>query len=109
LNTATLALAAIKSGNMGMSGATGAVLDRSLVGLRSLIDRSLAEVRVGAGMTLHRSVFMLANFIGEVKYSAVLEADLLDCVLRFAAQGRYGGKRERAVGQALVGTSANLH
>jgi signal transduction histidine kinase len=81
LNTATLALAAIKSGSMGMSGATGAVLDRSLVGLRSLIDRSLAEVRVGAGMTLHRSVFMLANFIGEVKYSAVLEADLLDCVL----------------------------
>jgi signal transduction histidine kinase len=79
LNTATLALAAIKSGSMGMSGATGAVLDRSLVGLRTLIDRSLAGVRVGAGMTLHRSVFILANFIGEVKYSASLEAELLNC------------------------------
>jgi signal transduction histidine kinase len=79
LNTAMLALAAIKSGNVGVSGSTGAVLDRSLVGLRGLIDRSLAEVRIGAGMTLQRSVFSLANFIGEVKYSAALEAELLKC------------------------------
>ena len=79
LNTAMLALAAIKTGNVGVAGATGGVLDRSLVGLRALIDRSLAEVRIGAGMTLHRSVFSLANFIGEVKYSASLEAAMLRC------------------------------
>lgn len=74
-----LALAAIKSGNVGLVGPTGSVLDRSLVGLRGLIDRSLAEVRIGPGMTLHRSVFSLANFIGEIKYSASLEAELLKC------------------------------
>lgn len=79
LNTATLALSAIKFGNVGLAGATGGVLDRSMVGLRSLIDRSLAEVRIGPGMTLQRSVFSLANFIGEVKYSASLEAELLNC------------------------------
>lgn len=79
LNTAMLALAAIKSGNVGLVGPTGSVLDRSLVGLRGLIDRSLAEVRIGPGMTLHRSVFSLANFIGEIKYSASLEAELLKC------------------------------
>jgi signal transduction histidine kinase len=79
LNTALLALAAIKSGNVGLTGATGGVLDRSLVGLRGLIDRSLTEVRIGPGMTLHRSVFSLANFIGEVKYSAALEAELSQC------------------------------
>lgn len=79
LNTALLALAAIKSGNVGLTGSTGAVLDRSLVGLRGLIDRSLAEVRIGPGMTLRRSIFSLANFIGEVKYSAGLEAELLKC------------------------------
>ncbi|MES2036868.1 MAG: HAMP domain-containing sensor histidine kinase [Pseudomonadota bacterium] len=81
LNTAMLALTAIKSGNVGLSGSTGGVLDRSLVGLQRLIDRSLAEVRVGPGMTLHRSVFSLANFIGEVKYSASLEAEMLNCSL----------------------------
>lgn len=81
LNTATLALSAIKSGNMGMSCANGAVLERSLVGLRSLIDRSLAEVRIGAGMKLHRSVFSLANFLGEMKCSASLEAEFLNRTL----------------------------
>ncbi|MFZ6776310.1 sensor histidine kinase [Undibacterium sp. Ji83W] len=79
LHTAMLALAAIKSGNVGLVGSTGGVLDRSMVGLRGLIDRSLAEVRIGPGMTLHRAVFNLANFIGEVQYSSSLEAELLKC------------------------------
>jgi hypothetical protein len=30
---------AIKAGNVGRVGATGAVLDRSLIGLRNLVDR----------------------------------------------------------------------
>ncbi len=81
LGTASLAVAAIKQGGMGVTGATGAVLDRSLVGLRTLIDRSLAEVRVDAGLTLQRSVFLLSNFISELSYSAQLEADLLRCTL----------------------------
>ena len=82
LNTAFLALAAIKSGSVGLAGPTGGVLDRSLVGLRGLIDRSLAQVRIGSGMTLQRSVFSLASFIGEMKYSASLEATLLKCGFR---------------------------
>lgn len=81
LNTAGLALAAIKEGGVGLRGATGAVLDRSLVGLRVLIDRSLADVRVGAGLTLYRSVFSLSNFIREVENSASLEAGLNGCTL----------------------------
>ena len=81
LGTAGLAVAAIKQGGMGVTGATGAVLDRSLVGLRTLIDRSLVEVRVEAGLTLQRSVFLLSNFISEVRNSASLEAELLRCTL----------------------------
>ena len=81
LSTAGLAVAAIKQGGMGVTGATGAVLDRSLVGLRTLIDLSLAEVRVEAGLTLQRSVFSLDNFISDLSYSARLEADLLRCTL----------------------------
>jgi hypothetical protein len=50
LHIATYAVKAIKAGNVGMSGATGAVLDRSLIGMRNLIDRSLAEVIVTAGL-----------------------------------------------------------
>jgi signal transduction histidine kinase len=81
LATATLAVAVIKEGNVGLTGATGTVLDRSLVGLRNLIDRSLAEVRMKAGLPVEYQVFSLADFIAEVKMSASLEAQLHDCML----------------------------
>ena len=48
INIAMLALTAIKAGKVGLGGATGAVLDRTLVGLRNLVDRTLAEVRITA-------------------------------------------------------------
>jgi len=84
INTATLALTAIKVGNVGLGGATGAVLDRSLVGLRNLIDKSLTEVRMTAGASTHSHLFSLAEFIAEVRHSASLEAELRHCVLAVA-------------------------
>ena len=79
IHTASLALTAIKSGNVGLSGATGAVLDNSLIGLRTLIDHSLADVRVSAGMPARQRVISVADFIGEVKISASLEAQAREC------------------------------
>ena len=84
LCTATLALSIIKQGNVGLSGATGGVLDRALVGLGNLIDRSLAEVRMTAGMPVMRSPVSLADFVSEIKLSASLEAQVKDCVLMVA-------------------------
>jgi hypothetical protein len=46
IHTASLARLAIRSCSPGLEDATSAVLDRSLIELRSLIDRSLADVRV---------------------------------------------------------------
>ena len=74
LHVATLAVIAIKAGNVGMAGATGAVLDRSLIGMRSLIDRSLADVRAAAGMLPRRQLLSLADFIADVNISASLES-----------------------------------
>jgi len=79
INTATLAVAAMKAGNVGLAGATGAVLDRSLIGLRGLIDRSLADVRVTAGMPLRRQLIPLADFVAETKISAALDAQARGC------------------------------
>jgi hypothetical protein len=42
LNTAILAVTAMKSGSVGTGGATAAVLDHSLVAMRDIIDRSIA-------------------------------------------------------------------
>ena len=79
INSAALAVTAIKAGNVGLAGATGAVLDRSLIGLRSLIDRSLADVRVTAGLAPRFQPFSLAQFIAEVKITASLEAQGRGC------------------------------
>jgi hypothetical protein len=79
LNSATLALTAIKAGSVGLTGATGAVLDRSLVALRRLIDRSLSEARTAAGMPVRHRLFSLAEFISEVQLAASLEAQVNKC------------------------------
>jgi len=81
LTTATLALAMIKDGSVGFAGATGAVLERSLVGLRTLIDRSLAEVRMSSGLSVEPKLFSLSTFIAEIRVSAHLEADFRHCDL----------------------------
>ena len=79
LQTASVAAAAIKAGNVGVAGATGAVLERSLIGLRSILDRSLADVRVTAGMPPRCRLLRLEELIQEVKVSAALEAQAQGC------------------------------
>jgi signal transduction histidine kinase len=79
LHTATLATMAIKAGNVGTTGATGALLDRSLIGMRNLIDRSLAGVRLMAGMPSRAQLISLADFIADVNISASLEAKTREC------------------------------
>jgi signal transduction histidine kinase len=80
LHIATLAVIAVKTGQVGLTGATGAVLDRSLIGMRNLIDRSLAEVRVAAGMLARHQLTSLAHFIADVKISFSLEAQSRECI-----------------------------
>jgi signal transduction histidine kinase len=79
LNSATLALYAIKSGDIGLKGATGAILDRSLVEMAKLIDLSLSEVRMTAGLESLHHLFSLSDFIAEIKLSASLQARLRKC------------------------------
>jgi signal transduction histidine kinase len=79
VHTATLAVASIKGGNVGLNGATGAVLDKSLIGLRNLINRSLADVRVTAGLPARHLVVSIADFVAEVEASASLEARTRGC------------------------------
>lgn len=81
LFTATLALTAIRDGDLGLKGATGSILDRALVGMRTLIDRSLSSVRMTAGLPESRTLFSLAEFIGELKLASSLEAQVRQCTL----------------------------
>ena len=51
LETALKALDALKVGNIGVMGATGTLLEDSLLRLRDLIDKSHPEIRLSSGMT----------------------------------------------------------
>ena len=81
IHTAMVAVSAIKTGNVGLSGATGAVLDRSLLGLRTLVDRTLADVRATAGLPVTLKRIAVADLIAEVRTSAALEAHARGCQL----------------------------
>jgi signal transduction histidine kinase len=74
LNSAILAFDAIKTGNVAVTGATGSVLDRSLLALRDVIDRSLAEVRLGAGLDAHREAINVGGFLQELQVAAAMDA-----------------------------------
>jgi signal transduction histidine kinase len=69
----TLAFDVVKSGRVGMGGATGAVLERSLGRLNSLVSRSLTAVRLEVG-TLHRERVEVASLFEELEIPALLGA-----------------------------------
>jgi signal transduction histidine kinase len=76
LGAAILAYEALKSGAVGVGGSTGAVLGRNLIALRDLIDRSLTEVRLDAG--LHRREHVpVSQLLEEVALAAAIEAKAL--------------------------------
>jgi signal transduction histidine kinase len=79
LNAANLAVHAIESGSLSLTGATGAVLKRSLAAMGKLIDRSLAEVRIKGAPPEPHKVFSLADFIAEARDAAALDANTRGC------------------------------
>lgn len=77
LNTATLAFDVLKTGNVGVSGVTSAVLHRSLLRASELVSRSLAEVRLDQGLH-NREPFLVGKFIDELAPVATLVASAQD-------------------------------
>jgi signal transduction histidine kinase len=65
IQTASVAFEVIKSGNVGVVGSTGAVLERSLAGARDLLARSVAGVRLSHGVQ-NAEQFCVSDFIGEL-------------------------------------------
>jgi len=74
LQTALVAFEVVKSGNVGVGGSTGTVLQRSLLSARDLIARSLAEVRLTQGVQ-NPTRFPVAEFIEQLMPAATLAAD----------------------------------
>ncbi len=85
LHTATLALSSIKSGKVGLHGATGALLDHSLAGVSKLIDQALTDVRLSSGSAGNPQYWAVADFIADLAVAASLEAGARGCKFTAAA------------------------
>jgi signal transduction histidine kinase len=83
VQVALLSFHAVKSGTVAIGGSTGAVLGRSLIGLRDLIDSALAEVRLEAGVQ-RRDRLSLNGFVQDLEVAANLHADYRDVNLTVA-------------------------
>jgi signal transduction histidine kinase len=74
LNTALLAFHALKRGVVPINGSTGAVLGRSLMSLRDVIERAVSEVRLAAGNP-RRTRLPVVALIDEIASSGILHAE----------------------------------
>lgn len=80
LHSANLAMGAIESGSLALSGATGSVLKRSLSAMDKLIQRSLTEVRLKGSTLQTYAVFSVAAFIAEATAVSTLDAQTRGCL-----------------------------
>ena len=106
LNAVTHAVSAIKSGQVGFGGATGKVLDRSLVRLRVMLENSMADVRLTDGLNANLQVIPVADLVAEIVDSTQLEAQLWKC--QFSASVRGRGMTVNADRHLLLSALGNL-
>jgi hypothetical protein len=79
LNTALLAFDAVKRVPVGVNGNTGAVLGRSLTGLRDLVDSTLSDIRTGASHQRPELVSVPA-LLNDIAVAAHLQAEYSNAI-----------------------------
>jgi signal transduction histidine kinase len=73
LYTARLSYDILKTGTVAIGGSTGAVLERSLTSLQALVDRTMAQVRLDAGVH-HSEPVDISAFLEEAEAAGVVGA-----------------------------------
>jgi signal transduction histidine kinase len=105
LNTALLAFQTLKRGTVAINGSTGAVLGRSLMGLRDLVDSTLSEIRLTADHQ-RRERLPLTSFLNSFAVAGGLHAEYRG--LRFAIEPVDPGLAVNVDPQLLASAVMNL-
>lgn len=79
LNSASLALRAIEQGALPITGATGAVLKRSMQGMKDLVKNTIEDVRAQSERAKSHQIHSVADLTSEAKDAAVLVAKAQGC------------------------------
>jgi signal transduction histidine kinase len=105
LTAAMLSFSILKRGNVAIGGSTGAVLRRSLQGMRDLVSNSIAETRLESGPKIRRRVSMF-GLLEELEIEASLEATARG--IEFAVTSNERGLDVEADQQLLTAAVSNL-
>jgi signal transduction histidine kinase len=105
LNTAILAYQTLKRGTVAINGSTGAVLGRSLMGLRDLVDSTLSDIRIAANQQRRERV-SVTPFLNEIAIAGGLHAESRG--LQFAIEPGDPGWAVTADPQLLASGVTNL-
>ncbi len=105
INTAVLSFDSIQRGRVSPSGSVAQMHSRSLMGLSNLVDRSLAEVRLDAGIGRLEPI-SVTEFIEEVEIGALIQAQARG--LRFAVVVSNRGLIVKGDRQILAAALSNL-
>jgi signal transduction histidine kinase len=105
LNTAILAYQSLKRGTVAINGSTGAVLGRSLMGLRDLVDSTLSDIRIAANQQRRERV-SVTPFLNDIAITSGLHAESRG--LRFAIEPGDPGWTVAADPQLLTSAVTNL-
>ena len=105
ISTASYAFEVLRTGNVGIAGSTGKVLQRSLAAQRALIARSVAEVRLTQD-TQNPETFQVSAFIEEIASTAGVEAEARG--IRFTVVCVDDGASIEADRQILASVVGNL-
>ena len=104
LSAAMLAAAAMELGSLSLSGATGAVLKRSLESMKALIHDAVGDVR--AQIATPQEVLHVESLVAEAAHAASLYAQASGCQLIVAPVE--SGLQVFASREGLLGVLANL-
>jgi signal transduction histidine kinase len=105
LNTAILAYQTLKRGTVAINGSTGAVLGRSLMGLRDLVDSTLSDIRIAANQQRRERV-SVTPFLNDIAVAGGLHAESRG--LQFAIEPGDPGWAVTADPQLLASAVTNL-
>ena len=105
LNTAILAYQTLKRGTVAINGSTGAVLGRSLMGLRDLVESTLSDIRIATNQQRHERV-SVTPFLNDIATAGGLHAESRG--LKFAVESGDPGWAVTADPQLLASAVTNL-
>jgi signal transduction histidine kinase len=105
LQTASLAYEVLKEGAVGISGSTGAVLGRSLEALQRLVDNTLTQVWLDAGIH-HRERVEMVPFMEEIEAAGSMLAN--DCGMSLSIERGSPGVAVEADRHLLGSAVSNL-